>query len=460
MEKKSTIANETVERGLSENTIRGLVSMCDYIYSSLDQESEFSKAVDRISKLNSIEEPLEEAYETNEKSEESTTSETIINEAKPIEEANMQGVGGIKDQDPNIVNLGSGVEINLSKINIPTAESEALNNLAQRPGIPNSNPFIIAMESGLEKNNANQIPPIGLGRHKIDNPSTKKPIVEKAKPDNITVDIEGLEIPVEDPVVKEMPDIISSVPARTESIEEVIIPKFDNSYITSKYRYMADIEKLALDMGIQILMQPRQGSNGQECGLINCIVYTPESPNPNVAKGFTIDTGCIIDRRAKMFPTIIPAGYEDVPAYPVLVPKDGDKHGKSKNVLNEQLFRDMLVGGVLMLDKNKSMYTKDFMQLNKCVALITMPTNNMNKETRVAVRERLMAAMKDGVFAAIHEKDSKSRFMFKSYSKKDQSFVLTNEGVPFRYCDICRSINPIEIVFDADGKTIVNYLHK
>ena len=82
---------------------------------------------------------------------------------------------------------------------------------------------------------------------------------------------------------------------------------------------MKDIESLALKCNVQIQMIQAVSEIGNETGLIHCFVYTPENPSvPNQYKCFTIDTGCMIDKRAKVFPIIINLqdpnsefGYED-----------------------------------------------------------------------------------------------------------------------------------------------------
>ena len=295
----------------------------------------------------------------------------------------------------------------------------------------------------------------GHGRHKVDKPVEPKPEVKKAEADNVNVDL-NIKVDTNPPKPpKSWPDTVAGpLPQAEPTIQEEAKPAFDNRALTSKYKYMADIEAIALKCGVQIQLLEQCGLNGMPNGLVSCVTYTGQ-PKPNPYKGFTIDTGVIIDHRAKVFPGICVGGYEDMQAYPILIPKtEKNTKSKSKNVINEKLFVDIFTGGVNMLDPRDGMYTPDFLELNKCIALITMPTNNMNGDIRRAVRDRLKAAMNAGVFANAFKIDSKSRFRFKNYDKKTQTFVLTNEGTPFRFGTPVQSTKVINIVFSADKVTI------
>lgn len=301
----------------------------------------------------------------------------------------------------------------------------------------------------------------GKGNHKIDNPQPPKPPKVKAKEDNVNVDLDAVKVETEPPKPpKQWPDVVNNPLPKADNVEpEPIEPMFDNSDIESKYRYLADIENIALANNVQVKFLERVGLDGNPNGLISCISYTaqPGEPNkPNPYKGFTIDTGVIIDKRAKVFPAILESGYEDLQAYPVLIDKeDADKgKSKSKKVLNEKLFTDIFIGGVNALGP-RGMYSPDFLDLNKCVSLITMPTGSMSNEIRKQVRDRLMNAMKAGVFASAFSIDPRSRFMFKDYDKKTCCFTLTNKGVPFRYGGQYLATKEIEIYFGIDEAKVV-----
>ena len=103
----------------------------------------------------------------------------------------------------------------------------------------------------------------------------------------------------------------------------------------------------------------------------------------------------------------------------------------------------------------RGMYSPDYLELNKCVAMITMPTNNMNGDTRKAVRNRLLAAVKAGVFETAFKHEPNSRFMFKNYDKKTGCFTLTNKGVPYRYGGQYLANKEVEIYFGIDEVRVV-----
>lgn len=382
--------------------------------------------------------------------------------ATPVGEAAMAAGSHIKDQDPGVINLGFGVEIDTKKMRGPAVDPAIFQAASQavQGGVPTQNGYLDFLAANA--NAAAAAPAPGTGRHKVDNPVTPKPEVKKAEVDQVNVDLGNINVETNPPAPpKQWPEVVNNQLPQAEGVQQQApaTPAFDNSAVTSRAncRYLSDIEKLALECGVQIQMIARAGTNGEDSGLITCVVYTPESPKPNPYKGFTIDTGMIIDRRAKVFPGIVQTGFEDMPAFPVLVPKDdNNENGKGKNVLNEKLFRDIFTGGVQMVQGMRSMYTPDFMELNKNVAIITMPTNNMNKDIRLAVRNRLMAAMEAGVFESAKQIDPYARFRFKHYDKKTQSFILTTAGTPYRFCGPVQSTREIEIEFTAEGKTLIN----
>ena len=415
-----------------------------------------------------------------------TTTETTSSEVKvdAATEAAMSSGNRVEDaHQPGVINLGFGVVMDTNKMRTPTVDPAVFAQMNANGANPQQNPYFAHMQQqAAQPMSANPmfmngmpqqqtfVPPVqagpipGQGRHKVDNPPPAKKEVKKADADNVDVDLSALHGVETNPPKppKQWPDSVSAKLPNPGPVEQApTMPVFDNTAVTNKpnCRYLAEIEKLALECGVQIQMLQRVGVNGSESGLISCVVYTPESDKPNPYKGFTIDTGMIIDKRAKVFPAILTTGYEDVPAFPVLIPDPNNKEGgKSKNILNVQLFRDIFTGGVQMLNNATSMYTPDFMELNKSIALITMPTQNMNKETRIKVRDRLMAAMKAGVFKEVHKVDEYSRFVFKHYDKKDNSFVLSNSGVPYRFGGVPQNQKNIEIIFASDGKTRIKYV--
>lgn len=400
--------------------------------------------------------------------------------------ANMAMPGAHIKDDPNKLNMGFGVTIDMAKMCgqdqvVPQPIQTTNPVMPQQPimqpgvGMPSYTPPVPQMQNfvppmpqqpmtapgmenmylqHLEQQAAAKQQP-GHGRHKVDKPVEPKVETKKAEADNVNVDL-NIKVDTNPPKPpKSWPDTVAAPLPQAEPVaQEEVKPAFDNRALTSKYKYMADIEAIALKCGVQIQLHEQCGLNGMPNGLVSCITYTGQ-PKPNPYKGFTIDTGVIIDHRAKVFPGICVGGYEDMQAYPILIPKtEKNTKSKSKNVINEKLFVDIFTGGVNMLDPRDGMYTPDFLELNKCIALITMPTNNMNGDIRRAVRDRLKAAMNAGVFANAFKIDPKSRFRFKNYDKKTQAFVLTNEGTPFRFGTPVQSTKVIEITFSAENVTI------
>ena len=418
----------------------------------------------------------------------------VVNEAfkeeatvSDVGQANMSG-GYIRDEDPNLINLAGGIVIDVRKLEHPGSDNvnyqppmnpQMVQQPVQQPIIqqpmPVQQPPIMAPQQPF---NIPQVIPnaneneyleylekkkqmaanvkVGFGNHKIDNPPIPKPPVVKAKEDNVDLDIDCLKINVEEKPPKKIPDIISETAEQPEPIVEKKEPVFDNSFLKNKYRFISDIEKIALKNDVQVKFLERVDSEGRPNGLISCIAYTAGKAEPNVFKSFTIDTGHIIDRRAKVFPIIVDNGFEDYQAYPVLIPKKDEDKGKSKskNVINEKLFDDIFKGGVAMLNP-KGMYTPEYLELNKVVALITMPTNNMNAETRKKVRDRLLDALRSGVFTSALQIEPFSRFMFKSYDKKTECFTLTNVGVPFRFAGPYIAKKGVEIHFGIGETKII-----
>ena len=390
----------------------------------------------------------------------STTSASAVVE-ESAEAAMNGGIGGIRDDNPNIINLGFGVVIDQNKLNEGESTIPDFGSMSQFQMTPPVNMYLEHLEQQkLAQQQAAQaaVHQPGTGLHKVDQPITPKPPVERAKEDSVDIDLSNIHIDSEPPKAPNAwPEVVAGpLPQAEPVVQPESVPIFDNSHLTGKFKYLAAIEGIALKCGVQVQMAERVGQNGLPNGLISCIVYTGDS-KPNPFKGFTVDTGVIIDRRAKVFPGIVSIGYEDMQAYPVLISKQENGNYKSKNVINEKLFTDIFIGGVNALDPKSGMYTPDYLELNKLVAIITMPTNNMNGEIRRAVRERLKAAMNAGVFAKALQIDPNSRFRFKSYDKKNRSFVLTNAGTPYRFGGQVLSTKLIEIAFLPDGKTTINF---
>lgn len=401
----------------------------------------------------------------------------------------------IKDQDPNVIDLGFGVKIDINQNSldqeirnpdqtpngfVPPIQQPNPNmmnpNIPNPQQYPNMNPgysqqhqydpndpaikaYNLAYAEFVRKQQQAAAIKSGRGNHKVDNPQPPKPPIIKSGADNINVDISAIKIDAKPPKPKkEMPDVVPSEAIVDATAAPVVDekPVFDNSIIKNKYRYLGDIEKIAIDNRVQVLFKERLGLDGNPNGLIDVISYTEGSNQPNSYKCFTIDTGSLYDKRAKVFPGIVQYGYEDMNAYSVLIPKnDEDKSkSKSKNEINFQLFDNIFKGGIQMLDGMRGMYSNEMRELNKCIALITMPTKNMDADTRKKIKDRLFAAMRGGVFKKAFDMEPNSRFIFKSYDKKTKCFTLSNVGVPKYFGTLCVSKGVVEINFGIDQTTV------
>ena len=339
---------------------------------------------------------------------------------------------------------------------IPQAQQQVPQQQVQEPIHPQVAQYMEDIKKYEQQVADAQKVTVGKGNHKVDNPQPPKPPKIKAEEDKVNVELDAIHVETAPPKPpKAWPDAVNNPLPQAEVQQETPTPVFDNNQLINKYRYLGDIEKIALANGVQVQFVARVGLDGNPNGLISCISYTePSKPNPY--KGFTIDTGVIMDKRAKVYPAIIESGYEDLQAYPVLIPKEdkAEGKGKSKNVINEQLFNDIFKGGVNMLGP-RGMYSPEYLELNRCVAMITMPTNNMNADTRKTVRDRLLKAVKAGVFSTAFQHEPNSRFMFKNYDKKTGCFTLSNKGVPYRYGGHYLATKEVEIYFGIDETRVV-----
>ena len=299
--------------------------------------------------------------------------------------------------------------------------------------------------------------PPGAGRHKVDNPPQVKNQPPKAEADNVQMDGLSQVHPAEvapPPPAKEWPQAVSTPLVNPKNEPQHVEVKFDNTAITSKYPYMKEIEQIAIETGHQVQFIMRAGPDGNPDGMVTVVTFINGNPKPNPAKGFTVDTGMIIDRRPKMFPVIIPYGFENYPCYEINMSTPvSDNKKKGKAMPSRKMFEDFFKGGVQMLDGYRTMYTDNFRELNKLVSMITMPTNHMNKEIRKAVQGRLLKAMEAGVFHQATGGDASNRFMFTNFDPKTCTFVLSNVGVPICYDGPVVSSIPIEIHFMENSQT-------
>lgn len=393
-----------------------------------------------------------------------TTAEAAVEE--PVEAA-MGGNVRVEDTPPNIMDLGCGVVIDLDKMcgNTSTPSNPFDQVSTQHPINPvadmmqfqvnpiasmdtygnlinnqqNVNPVPVQYPQQMQ-NPINPIatpntiippaPPVGYGHHKVDMPVPPKPQKgPKSKPD--TVDMEG------------MPDITDGMEitdfkkfdARTvgvvedkvsmdvEPIPPTSIFKNNNEVLYHDYPYLAEIEKLALEKGYQIGYAHRKNTN-----LVECHIYSNDG-TPINEKGFVIDPGMIIDRRKKIFAGITPF-YEGCNAYPLFINSGDNKNGKkSGNVLNVDILTGLIVGGNRTVDGVRGMYSEDFRNLNKFVALITIPTDKNSPADRKYIQNRLVELYKNGVFSEALATAPGARFRVIEYNKNSGAILLDTAGV-------------------------------
>lgn len=288
------------------------------------------------------------------------------------------------------------------------------------------------------------------GEFRID--STTKPEPPKAdpypSPNNVDIPVH---VKVEPKPEKKVPNIVNNKIQNAEPIK--VENRFDNSEVLGladdrrdPIYYMQEIQKCANDNNIHLNMVVRTNESGKpnDRDLIYVYAYSGDSKDINKLKSFTIDTGCIIDHRPKMFADVIfNGGYENLPAYSVTTKI------KDKKVFNRKLFDTFFKEGKGSLPE-RSMYNNNFYETNKLVSIITMPTEKMNTPARKECQSNLVKLYTSGCLGKVCSQSPGSRFMFKSYDKETGSFVLTNVGCPQFYGGkINPNIVPLEIIFDG-----------
>lgn len=290
----------------------------------------------------------------------------------------------------------------------------------------------------------------------VQQPNNQRP--PKAAPDKVDSNI-NLNLHV----TPEEKDVKYKI-AEQDAIKNANIPtqepvQIDNSEVIKKYPnlHLDEIEKIATEKGCKIKMIERKSVSGMPIGLIDC--FTSYNDVYAAKKSFSIDTGNIIDRRAKLFPEILQYGYERLQAYPLKV-RSNSKEDK-KQVFNKEIFENIFVGGVDTLP-DRGLYSPERRELNQAVNLISMPTKDMTADDRKAVMKRLEDAYKAGVFnVSNYYKNSNHefRFMFKdnSYNKNTKTFTLINTA-PLFYNGPYNSTSKILINFGVNGKTTVSVM--
>ena len=288
-------------------------------------------------------------------------------------------------------------------------------------------------------------------QHRVDvQPAPPKQEVKKADPDRVNVDLDLVQTPEvkekssKQPIYDQLPEGPPIMPQ--ESI-------FDNSHWISEYEYLGVIQKIAIECNaqVQFIMQPLP--DGSPSGIIACFTFSGRMDQPNPLKSFYIDTGVIIDNREKVLINRSNASYyEDMDMRLIYIYKGNGKNQKKE--IDKTLFKDIFTTGFDFFQESR-LYSKELIEVNKIVEMITMPTGAMkNSENRKAVRNRIIEAFRKGVFRESVAKNPHIRFRFKNYDIKSNYFTLTSKDVPYRLGAPVMSNADITIEFKE--QTVVN----
>lgn len=297
------------------------------------------------------------------------------------------------------------------------------------------------------------------GHHKVDEP---KPVIhpkqKSPEDDSITGEIPSIDVDITKKNPPRVPSVIENS-VKEIKVEGVSSGSFENLNIDNsqfidggKNKYIASIINVAEKCGYKVQLMKASDYNPSLNGLIFGIVYCKSKTGEAVAvreKAFTIDTGSIIDHRAKFYPILNPnGGYENCNPYAIRIGKKGKE-------FDEEFFKAFFFGGKLGIRDRKPTYPNDVIELNKRVALITIPYNLIDDENKQKVRDRLMNAYKMGVFDHLLTPVPGARFRYvKKTMDKDKGyeFYLTTDGVPHYFGGPYYASNPIVTIrFGADG---------
>ena len=267
-------------------------------------------------------------------------------------------------------------------------------------------------------------------------------ITKKKKNPADTIEITGAPVIKGSENPKVTPDIVHPIPPapitnaeEQEKTKAVHNPL--NEQLIRKYWFLKNVEETANKLGYSVFFNekenPKWDDPSKPCGLIS--VYVSKNGITDFHKCFTIDSGNLYDFRIKFFPGLLNSAalfdsgkcYEDFSVYSITL-------GGKNNEYTDRNLKTFLLGGPLAMQTDSGMYKPDKVELNKLVELRSMPKNlAMNVEARKAVIFRLIKVMKTGLFYKFLEIAPLSRWKFKSFNPKDGSFVLTNEGCPYRF---------------------------
>lgn len=276
--------------------------------------------------------------------------------------------------------------------------------------------------------------------HRIDEPAKKKIVPNVAKPDNVDVNLKGVDMTdgmIAPKPAKRSYDIIQPLPEGEPINQTLEKNAVDNGPLIAKIDKvpLQVIEKIANQNGHSVAFYEYPNE-----GIICVVTYGPDG-KAVYPKSFCIDTGKIIDARVKLntnCPILPNISTENVVIeygkfYELFV-IDSKSH---KKVLDEQLLNDMFSAGFLNI-KKRPMYSDEYIALNRKLALITIPTKGLNKEQRNAIQNFLIENLdKTGYLdLAIEKSPAGCRFAFLNdvLDKNNlANFTLVNDGVPMFY---------------------------
>ena len=264
---------------------------------------------------------------------------------------------------------------------------------------------------------------------------------------NLPVNFGGLMKP---PVIREIPEPINHKLVNP-TIQAIIQEnQFNNELIISEFVKLPlkEIEQIANQNGHSVMFEQIPWY-----GLVH-VTTVDNFGNVVPPKCFTIDSGMLIDRRAKLIatsPRVNPACPLERAGMYELFMNDAKNH--NRKVLDYKLINDIFIAGLDNISK-KEMYSEKYKALNLKVALISLPTKGLNKEERNALQDYIMKMDNDGYFDKAISMSPGCRFVFitKQLDKKHLSdFTLINEGVPSFYGTAPITVNPI-VIESKDGK--------
>ena len=288
-------------------------------------------------------------------------------------------------------------------------------------------------------------------QHRVDQPVIPKQDVKKADLDQVNVDLDLIQTP--EIREKSPKQAVYAEPLPEGAPIKDPEPTFDNSYLISEYEYLGAIQKIALECNAQVQFVMQLLPDGSPSGIIACCTFSGRMDQPNPLKSFYIDTGVIIDNREKVLINRSNAPYyEDMDMRLIYIYKGNGKNQKKE--MDKTLFKDIFTTGFDFFQESR-LYSKELIEVNKIVEMITMPTGAMkNSENRKAVRNRIIEAFRKGVFRESVAKNPHIRFRFKNYDIKSNYFTLTSKDVPYRFG--APVMSNAEIIIEFKEQTVVN----